>query len=338
MIDDRDTPFPTDTSARFRRRMLLVVAAVCAASVGLRLWFPYRAIPPNYGDGGPASRPDDSRDDLALPTTRSYDYQIHLDRLMPRVPAGFHVVVEYPFIVIGNDPPDRLRNYARDVVAWAVVRLRRDFFYANPDQITDVWLFRDKASYEQYRTRLCQFPQDTPYGFYSEKDNALFMNIGTGRGTLVHLMLYPYLDSNFPACPVWFSAGLASLYEKPGDRGGHLYGYANWRLPDLQEGIRLGRVRPFSVLFSLYAGHFYTDRYADAQARYLCYYLQEKGLLLRFYRDFFSHQQLDPTGIQTLAAVLGETDLEAFQLRWNQFVLQLGVPELHWVDGQGYQP
>lgn len=39
-----------------------------------------------------------------------------------------------------------------------------------------------------------------------------------------------------------------------------------------------------------------------------------------------------------VAAVLGETDLDAFQRRWNQFVLQLSVPELHWVDGKGYQP
>lgn len=32
------------------------------------------------------------------------------------------------------------------------------------------------------------------------------------------------------------------------------------------------------------------------QARYLCYSLQEKGLLMRYYREFVAHHKDDPTG------------------------------------------
>ena len=60
-----------------------------------------------------------------------------------------------------------------------------------------------------------------------------------------------------------------------------------------------------------------------AQARYLCYYLQEKRLLRRFYREFVVNAKTDPTGYKTLQRVLGERDMTAFQRRWEAFVLKL---------------
>ena len=65
-----------------------------------------------------------------------------------------------------------------------------------------------------------------------------------------------------------------------------------------------------------------------AQARYLCYYLQERGLLTRFYREFHAAHASDPTGFDTLKKVLGETDMDAFQRRWEQFVLGLAEERL----------
>ena len=50
-----------------------------------------------------------------------------------------------------------------------------------------------------------------------------------------------------------------------------------------------------------------------AQVRYLCYYLQEKGLLQRFYREFRAASDADPTGQQTLRKILGIRDMAAFQ-------------------------
>ena len=60
-----------------------------------------------------------------------------------------------------------------------------------------------------------------------------------------------------------------------------------------------------------------------AQARYLCYYLQEKGLLRKFYKDFVANQKADPTGYKTLQTVLGERDMTAFQRKWEAFVMKL---------------
>ncbi len=60
-----------------------------------------------------------------------------------------------------------------------------------------------------------------------------------------------------------------------------------------------------------------------AQARYLCYYLQEKNLLVAFYREFVANQKEDPTGYRSLQKVLGESDMEDFQKRWEKYVLEL---------------
>ena len=60
-----------------------------------------------------------------------------------------------------------------------------------------------------------------------------------------------------------------------------------------------------------------------AQARYLGYYLQEKGLLVKFYREFRDHATTDPTGYDSLKRVLGVTDMDKFQKQWEKFILAI---------------
>ena len=60
-----------------------------------------------------------------------------------------------------------------------------------------------------------------------------------------------------------------------------------------------------------------------AQARYLCYYLQEKGLLVKFYQEFHARQKEDPSGFKTLQNVLAEADMDAFKTKWEKYVLDL---------------
>ena len=63
-----------------------------------------------------------------------------------------------------------------------------------------------------------------------------------------------------------------------------------------------------------------------SQSRYLCYYLQEKGLLVRFYREFHANRKSDPTGFKTLARVLGRSDMDTFKGKWEAYVLTLRFP------------
>ncbi len=151
------------------------------------------------------------------------------------------------------------------------------------------------------------------------------MNISTGGGTLVHEIVHPFIEANFPDCPSWFNEGLASLYEQSRDERGHIQGSTNWRLNGLKEAIAEKRVPAFKTLCSTTRHEFYEEDPGTnySQARYLCYYLQEQGLLVKFYHEFRENVVTDPTGYKTLQNVLGTDDMEAFKQRWEAYTAGL---------------
>jgi hypothetical protein len=252
----------------------------------------------------------------------------HVKALKTRVPDGFTIVVQKPFVVIGDEQPDIVQRRSTRTVKWAVDLLKKDYFTNDPSYIIDIWLFRDKHSYEKYARELFNDKPETPFGYYLEEEKALLMNISTGGGTLVHEMVHPFMRANFPNCPPWLDEGLASLYEQCGERGGHIHGYTNWRLEGLQDAIENGRVPSFKTLTAMTPTKFYLqDKGTNyAQARYLCYYLQEQGLLVRFYHEFRKNSRHDPTGYATLKKVLGIEDMAVFKSEWEAFVMRLHFP------------
>ncbi len=267
---------------------------------------------------GPASRPAESE---AMAR--------HVDALRARLPGpGFTIVVEAPFVVVGDEAPATVRMRAEKTVRWAADKLRAEYFEKDPAHILDVWLFKDETSYRANAKKLFDDEPSTPFGYYAATHRALVMNIATGGGTLVHEIVHPFLEANFPGCPAWFNEGLASLYEQSAERGGRIRGLTNWRLAGLQEALRAKRAPSFEALLATTSAAFYGDDKGTnyAQARYLLYYLQEKDLLRRYYREFLAARRDDPSGVSTLRRVLDTEDLAAFQKTWADFVLALRFP------------
>ena len=252
----------------------------------------------------------------------------HLRALRAKVPEGFTVVPEPPFVVIGDEAPEMVRRRASETVRWAVQRLKALYFEKDPDRILDIWLFKDDASYRKHTREIFGDDPTTPFGYFSHAHGALIMNIRTGGGTLVHEIVHPFVAANFPECPAWFNEGLGSLYEQSAERSGQIVGLTNWRLKGLQETIRAGKAPSFKALTATSDHQFYNEDKGThyAQARYLCYWLQEKGLLAKFYHEFRAAAKEDPTGYETLKRILGEEDMAAFQKRWEAFVLGLRFP------------
>lgn len=255
------------------------------------------------------------------------DYERHIAALKERLPDSdtFHIVLAKPFVVIGNESRRTVERRAEDTVEWAVARLKRQYFPNDPKQIIDVWLFKDKASYEKYNQELFGAAPHTPFGYYSSANKALVMNIATGGGTLVHEIVHPFIEANFSNCPSWFNEGLASLYEQCSDRDGKIWGATNWRLAGLQETISDRQLPTFEELCASTTSEFYnSDRGNNyAQARYLCYYLQENDLLGKYYTAFLENRADDPSGYRTLVKVLGDPDMKEFQAEWEKYVLRL---------------
>jgi hypothetical protein len=282
------------------------------------------------------------------------DYAQHVMRLKPKVPEGFTIVLQKPFLVIGDEPASTVRGRAQGTVKWAVDHLKKEYFTKDPNEILDIWLFKDKESYMKNTEEIFGDRPHTPFGYYSHKHRALIMNIYTGGGTLVHEIVHPFIASNFPECPAWFNEGLASLYEQCGEHRGRIWGRTNWRLRGLQKAIKpeekpeegadgeateepaeepyvVPKPPPFKKLMNTSTFAFYElDPGTNySQARYLCYYLQQRGLLNKFYHQFRRNVRNDPSGYETLKAVLEIRDdahMDAFQKVWEEWILRLRFP------------
>jgi len=240
------------------------------------------------------------------------------------IAGGFHFVVEPPFVVAGDEEKGTVELRSDRVVRWAVEHLKAAYFARDPDEVIEIWLFRDAASYRRHAKLLFGDEPSTPYGYYSSEAGALIMDISTGGGTLVHEIVHPFVAANLPGCPDWFNEGLGSLYEQSSEREGAIVGLTNWRLPGLQEAVRAGRAPALAELLATSQDEFYGAKSGlyYAEARYLLYYLQEKGLLGRFYRALAAGRAADPTGRAALEEILGQ-DLAAFEPAWKKFVLAL---------------
>ena len=238
---------------------------------------------------------------------------------------GYRVIVE------GTEA--RARLVAERTVEPVAERLAKQYFEKSPRDGIRLILFTSNATYRKGAAALTGEKPDTPFGFYSGELSAVIMNLSTGGGTLVHEMVHTFTETDFPDMPAWFNEGLASLYEQCRFEPGRLVGLTNWRLPALQERLRADARggRAGGLLARVVATS--TDEFYGASsglkyavARYLCYDLQERGLLVRYYKEFRRDIKKDPTGRKTLERVLG-TDLGSYEPGWRKRTLDLRFPE-----------
>jgi hypothetical protein len=133
-------------------------------------------------------------------------------------------------------------------------------------------------------------------------------------------MTHALVKPDFPEIPKWFDEGLASLHEQCLPTRTTLKGLVNWRLGELQQAIREGKLVPLTELVATTVEEFLgpEETLHYAEARYLVMYLQRLGLLRGFYREFRDNVKKDPTGAKTLAAVTGKSipDLEKEWAAW----------------------
>jgi hypothetical protein len=264
----------------------------------------------------------------ALPKdTRAAELAQHIYALKETGPKGMTYVDTGAFVVIGDEAQDVVRKRAKEQVQWTTDLLRKDFFDEDPDGFTDVWIFKDKHSYETHAKALFGETPETPYGFYLPSKRAMVMNIKPGYGTLVHELVHPYVAKNCPTCPAWLNEGLASLFERPRERDGHLVGLPNWRLPSLKTALKADTVPPFEKLMATTDEQFYDDDQGTnyAQARYLCYWLQERGLLVKLVRGMQTRGEDDPSGYRVLKTLVGP-DMAKFEKQWAKDTLALQYP------------
>ncbi len=251
----------------------------------------------------------------AAETPSAAEVAQHVMALEPALPHGYELAWESPFLIIGPEV-----KKGNGVVSWTKRLLLKDFFKRAPSKLEEVWLFNDAPSYVKYSRELFRMNPDTPYGYYLPGREALVMNVRPGYGTLTHELVHPFVHENWSDAPAWLNEGLGSLFEQPQERDGHFAGGINWRLPHIQGAIAARRGPKLSELTALSDDDFYDDDTGVhyAAARYLCFWLQERGLLITFVQRAFETKN----ATAALEEVLG-APLDSVQRDYEDFVMNL---------------
>ena len=126
--------------------------------------------------------------------------------------------------------------------------------------------------------------------------------------------------------PVWLSEGLASLYESCEIDGNQLIAHDNSRLKFVRFAAKSGGLLPLDKLLRMTRQDFNSrPNLAYGQASCLLRYLQEAGLLKRFYDVYTAGYGKDPTGAAALAEATG-SKLPAIQMALSEWILERPEP------------
>lgn len=224
------------------------------------------------------------------------------------------------FLIISNLPEKETEKIIDNTINRAVDCFYNDYFGTMPNEATTIFLFKDDKSYRGWAKTLYDDDDLSRFGYYKPSYKVMLMNISTGTGTLVHEMTHALVRYDFPDIPSWFNEGLGSLYERCSLNDKLILGYVNWRLPELQDAIKDNSYTSLDKLLKTDYDGFYSANsgFNYSQARYLCMYLQEKGMLKKFYKLFRDTYSEDNTGKKQIESVYGKTltELETDYLAW----------------------
>lgn len=248
-------------------------------------------------------------------------------RWQSRLGPECQVITRCPLVIGGDLDKAALERWYQQTIGPACRAMANSYFDVPPHQPITVLLFSTEASYNRYARELFDEEGISVYGYYKPLERTLVMNIATGGGTLVHELTHALIDFDFPGVPDWFNEGLASLHEQcrfRADESG-IDGLVNWRLPGLQEAIAANRARTVRemIVADDFRGPLVGINYA--QARYFCLFMQQRGVLEKFYRQFRANAANDPLGLATIEAVLPASDWNAIEADFRQWVLALSA-------------
>ncbi len=232
-----------------------------------------------------------------------------INELKNKLSSDFIVKEHSYFVIASNLSETETDKILSTTIDKAVECFYNDYFAKRPDEATTIFLFKDDKTYRYWANELYGDDDLSRYGYYKPSEKTMLMNINTGTGTLVHEMTHALVRYDFPDIPSWFNEGLGSLYERCSLNNNTILGYVNWRLPALQDALADKSYTSLEKLMKTDWDEFYGSR-SDvnyAQARYLCMYLQEEGLLKKYYKHFRDTYSDDKTGITQMEKITGKT-------------------------------
>ena len=227
-----------------------------------------------------------------------FNYDSTIAELRKVLPNDFIFGKYSCFVIVSNLNKSETQEIINNTIANAEECFYNDYFNKKPDEQITIFLFKNDETYRHWAKKLYGDTDLSRFGYFKPSKKAMLMNIATGTGTLVHELTHAFVRSDFPDIPSWFNEGLGSLYERCSLNYKEIKGYVNWRLPALQESIADKSYTSIDALLKTDDDEFYGNNsgYNYSQARYLCLYLQENGLLKSYYKKFRDNYGKDNTG------------------------------------------
>jgi hypothetical protein len=246
-------------------------------------------------------------------------------RIVHELGREFTVDVVEDLFVVASNADEKRTGRALRILREYKLALEKTYFDRSPSRPVRVFLFGDRESYSRYVQRAYADPPKTPFGFYMPSERKIVVNISTGPGTLAHELVHPLMEADFPRAPSWFNEGFASLFEESDySPNGTIRGRVNWRLHTLQRALRRPDPPALRDVARLDRDDYYGGNSGIhyAMSRYLCLYLQERGVLVQYYRSFRDTYSRDRTGMRQVEELLGRP-LAEVEAEFRDWVLTL---------------
>jgi hypothetical protein len=252
-------------------------------------------------------------------------------------PAAPTRVVAGVYLLVSSRPDPALDSAAR-LLSASLDAFVPERFGRMPALPVTVFLFSQHAAYEAFCRAHYSSVRPSPaapsetatcldsLGVYFHQRREIVVDAARGPTTLTHEVAHTLLEGDFPAAPLWFDEGLASLYEWPDfPRPGEIHGKSNFRhqrlldalgSPGERESVRLDAL--FGMSDPSFPGLPETGRARQAaeslhyaMARETCRWLDAQGQLWPLYKAWRDGVSVDPTGEAAFARVVGKTPKEA---------------------------
>ncbi len=243
-------------------------------------------------------------------TFASFNYQKIIDRHSPILPKNMSITKFKYFVVFSDLDEKTTYSIIDNDIRNAIDAMVNSYVVKTPDSVTAVFLFTDFENYKDFTLKNTDIEEKdlSPYGYYKISQNIIVVRYVSWKGSTKHEISHRFTKADFPDAPSWFDEGLSSLHEKSVFKDGKLTGEFSWRIVALRRAISDDRYTGIEKLMKTDDNELYGKRtsFYYAQARYLLMYIQEKGLLEKYYKLFRNTYTEDKTGITQLEKILGK--------------------------------
>jgi hypothetical protein len=239
------------------------------------------------------------------------DYESVIDKYSPVLEEDFFITKFRHFVIFSNLSEQQTYLIIDEEIRNASDAMINSYTSKTPDSVTALFLFEDYDSYKEFTMKNTNIKENnlSQYGYYKISMNLIAIRYLSWKGSPKHEVTHRYIRSDFPRAASWFDEGMASLNEKSIYINGTLRGEFSLRIIAIRRAIKENRYTGIKFLMQTGDDEFY-GKYTSfyyAQARYLLMYLQEKGLLEKYYRLYRDTHSEDKTGIKQLEEILGKS-------------------------------